>query len=63
MLDITKYLSEVYQGSVLITMRSLEVEISHLVYITKLRDIYNSLKILLTTLYREGLTDSKSNFI
>jgi hypothetical protein len=62
-LDITKYLSEVYQGSVLITMRSLEVEISHLVYITKLRDIYNSLKILLTTLYREGLTDSKSNSI
>jgi hypothetical protein len=63
MLDITKYLFKVYQGSVLITMRLLEVEISHLVYITKLRDIYNSLKILLTTLYREGLTDSKSNSI
>jgi hypothetical protein len=60
-LDITKYLPEAYQGSVLITTRSSEVEIGHLVHVTKLGDICDSLKILSTTSCREGLTDGKSN--
>jgi hypothetical protein len=60
-LDITKYLPEAYQGSVLVTTRSSEVEIGHLVHVTKLRDVRDSLKILSTTSRREGLMDGKSN--
>jgi len=60
-LDITKYLPEAYQGSVLVTTRSSEVEIGHLVHVTKLGDVRDSLKILSTTSRREGLTDGKSN--
>lgn len=57
-LDITKYLLEAYQGSVLVTTRSSEVEIGHLVYITKLGDVRDSLKILSSTSCRDGLTDN-----
>jgi len=59
--DITKYLPEAYQGSVLVTTRSSEVEIGHLIQVTKLEDVCDSLKILSSTSYREGLTDGKSN--
>jgi hypothetical protein len=47
--DITKFLPEVYQGSVLVTTRSSEVEISHLIKVAKLGDILDSLEILLNT--------------
>ena len=40
--DIMKYLPEVYQGSVLITTRSSKVEIGHLIQVTKLVDIRDS---------------------
>jgi hypothetical protein len=60
-LDITKYLPEAYQGSVLITTRSSEVEIGYLIYVTKLGDMRDSLKILSNTSRREGLTDGKSS--
>ncbi len=59
--DITKYLPEAYQGSVLVTTRSSEVEIGHLIQVTKLEDVCDSLKILSSISYREGLTDGKSN--
>jgi hypothetical protein len=57
--DITKFLPEVYQGSVLITTRSSEVEIGHLIQVIKLGDIRDSLKILLNASHREGVIDSK----
>lgn len=60
-LDITKYLPEAYQGSVLVTTRSSEVEIGYLIHVTKLGDVRDSLKILSNTSRREGLTDGKSN--
>lgn len=60
-LDITKYLPEAYQGSVLITTRSSEVEIGHLIHVTKLGNVCDSLKILSNTSRREGLTDGKSD--
>ena len=59
--DITRYLPEAYQGSVLVTTRSSEVEIGHLIQVTKLEDVSDSLKILSSTSHREGLTDGKSN--
>ncbi|CZR53592.1 related to calcium-independent phospholipase A2 [Phialocephala subalpina] len=55
--DITKYLPEAYQGSVLITTRSSQVQIGHLIQVTKLGDLRDSLKILSNASRREGLTD------
>ncbi|KAI9784312.1 MAG: hypothetical protein M1839_002373 [Geoglossum umbratile] len=55
--DITKYLPEAYQGSVLITTRSSQVQIGHLIQVTKLGDLRDSLKILSNTSRREGLMD------
>jgi hypothetical protein len=46
---------------VLITTRLLEVEIGHLVHVTKLGDVRDSLKILLNTSRKEGLTNGKFN--
>jgi hypothetical protein len=57
--DITKYLPEVYQGSVLVTTRSSEVEIGYLIQVTKLVDICDSLKILSNASRREGVMDGK----
>jgi len=57
--DITKYLSEAYQGSVLITTRSSQVQIGHLIQVTKLGDLRDSLKILSNTSHRDGLMDGK----
>ena len=36
--EITKFLSEVYQGLVLVTTRSSQVQIGRLIYVTKLKD-------------------------
>ena len=57
--NIIKFLPEVYQGLVLITIRSSEVEISHLIQVTKLGDLCKSLMILSNVSRREGLMDSK----
>jgi hypothetical protein len=57
--DITKFLPEVYQGSVLVTTRSSEVEIGHLIQVTKLGDVRDSLKILSNVSRREGVMDGK----
>ena len=57
--DIMKYLPEIYQGSVLITTRSSEVDIGHLMQVTKLGDIRDSLKILSNASHREGVMDGK----
>jgi hypothetical protein len=61
--DITKFLPEVYQGSVLVTTRSSEVEIGHLRHVTKLGDVRDSLKILSNASRREGVLDSKLYFM
>jgi hypothetical protein len=58
-MDITKYIPEVYQGSMLVTTRSSEVEIGHLIQVTKLVDIRDSLKILSNASRREGVSDGK----
>jgi hypothetical protein len=60
--DITEFLPEVYQGSVLVTTRSSEVEIGHLRLVTKLGDVRDSLKILSNVSRREGVLDSKALF-
>ena len=60
--DITKYLPEAYQGSVLITTRSSEVEIGHLIHVTKLVDVRDSLKILSNTSRRRGVMDGKNYY-
>jgi hypothetical protein len=57
--DITKYLPEAYQGSVLITTRSSQVQIGRLIQVTKLKDLRDSLKILSNASCREGLIDGK----
>ncbi|KAH8593059.1 hypothetical protein B0O99DRAFT_743067 [Bisporella sp. PMI_857] len=56
--NIMKFLPEAYQGSVLITTRSSEVEIGHLIQVTKLVNIRDSLEILSNTSHREGLMDN-----
>jgi hypothetical protein len=53
--DICKFLPESYQGSVIITTRSSQVRIGHLIRIRKLEDIHDSLKILSNTSRREEL--------
>lgn len=58
-IDITKYLPEAYQGSVLITTRSSQVQIGHLVQVTKLGDLRDSLMILSNASRKDGLMDSK----
>ncbi|KAI3326718.1 kinesin light chain [Xylariaceae sp. AK1471] len=55
--DILQYFPEAYQGSVVITTRSSQVKIGHAIRMVKIRNIYDSLKILSTTSKREGLTD------
>jgi hypothetical protein len=57
--DITKFLPEIYQGSVLVTTRLSEVDIGHLIQITKLGDVRDSLEILSNTSRRKGLMDSE----
>ena len=57
--DIRKFLPESYQGSVIITTRSSQVKIGHCIRIIKLKDVRDSLKILLNSSRREGLIDGK----
>jgi hypothetical protein len=54
-IDIRKFLPESYQGSVIITTRSSQVKIGHLIRIKKLENIRDSLKILSNASGREGL--------
>jgi AAA+ ATPase superfamily predicted ATPase len=56
--DITKFLPEAYQGSVLVTTRSSEVEIGHLIQVTKLGDVH-SVEILSNTSRRKDVMDGK----
>jgi hypothetical protein len=58
--DIRKYLSEAYQGSVIITTRSSQVKKGHRVHIRKLDDVRDSLEILSNASGREGLIDGES---
>ncbi|KAN0068322.1 HET domain containing protein [Elaphomyces granulatus] len=55
--DIRRFLPESYQGSVIITTRSLEVKIGHRIRIRKLEDVRDSVKILSNASRREGLLD------
>jgi hypothetical protein len=57
--DICKFLPESYQGSVIVTTRSSEVEIGHLIHIQKLKNIHDSLEILSSTSRREGLINGE----
>lgn len=57
--DMTKFLPEAYQGSVLVTTRSSEVDIGHLIQITKLEDARDSLEILSNTSRKKGLIDGE----
>jgi hypothetical protein len=57
--DIRKFLPESYQGSIIITTRSSQVRIGHLIQIGKLGDVRDSLEILSNTSRREGLISSK----
>jgi hypothetical protein len=54
--DISKYLPESYQGSIIITTRSSQVTRGHCIQIKKLKNIHDSLKILSSTSRREDLT-------
>ena len=55
-----KYLPESYQGSVIITTRSSQVEIGHPIRIRKLEDVRDSVEILSNASRREGLINGKS---
>ena len=55
--DIRKFLPESYQGSVIITTRSSQVTIGHLIRVRKLENVRDSLKILSNASRREGLID------
>ncbi|TVY34372.1 Vegetative incompatibility protein HET-E-1, partial [Lachnellula subtilissima] len=54
--DIRKFLPESYQGSIIITTRSSEVRIGHLIQIRKLGNIVDGLEILSNASRRQGLT-------
>jgi hypothetical protein len=60
--DIQKFLLESYQGSVIITTRSSQVKIGHLIHIRKLEDVSDSLEILLNTSGRGRLRDGEDIF-
>ncbi|KAI1172528.1 kinesin light chain [Nemania sp. FL0916] len=56
-IDIVKYLPEAYQGSIVITTRSSEVTIGHIVQMLKLPELEDSLTILSTTSNRQCSID------
>jgi NB-ARC domain len=58
-LDIRKYLPESYQGSIIITTRSSQVKVGHLMPITKLLRLRDSLEILSSTSRREELVNGE----
>jgi hypothetical protein len=53
--DIRRFLPESYQGCIIITTRSSQVKIGHLIQIRKLEDIRDSLEISSSVSKREGL--------
>jgi hypothetical protein len=57
--DIRKFLPESYQGSVIITTRSAQVRIGHLIQIQKLGNVDDGLEILLNASRRQGLVTGK----
>jgi hypothetical protein len=57
--DIKEFLPESYQGSIIITTRSSEVKIGHLIQIRKLSDVRDSLKILSAVSRRQALITGK----
>jgi hypothetical protein len=57
--DIRKFLPESYQGSIIITTRSSEVRIGHLMQVWKLVDVRDSLEILSTVSRRQELIKGK----
>ena len=57
--NIRKFLPESYQGSVIITTRSPQVEIGHPIQIRKLENVRDSVEILSNSSRREGLMDGK----
>jgi hypothetical protein len=61
-IDIRRFLPESYQGSIIITTRSSQVKIGHLIRIRKLENVCDSLKILSNVSRRERLIDGKSYF-
>jgi hypothetical protein len=58
-LDIRKFFSESYQGSIIITTRSSQVKVGHRMYVTKLRNVRDSLEILSNASSREGLINGE----
>jgi hypothetical protein len=61
--DISKFLPESYQGSVIITTRSSLVKIGHPMQIKKLEDLSDSLKILSSTSRRKELSNGEYRVI
>ena len=57
--DIRRFLPESYQGSVIVTTRSSQVNIGHQIQIRKLENISDSLDILSNTSRRKGLTNGE----
>ena len=57
--DIENFLPEAYQGSVIITTRSPQVDIGYPIHLQKLRNIQESLDILSHTSRREGLANGE----
>ncbi|KAI1264716.1 kinesin light chain [Xylariaceae sp. FL1019] len=56
-IDVRKYLPESYQGAIIITTRSSQVEIGHAMRMSKLQNLDDSLEILMKTSKRENLAD------
>lgn len=59
-IDIQRFLPEAYQGSVIITTRSLEVDLGFLVRMRKLESVNDSLEILSNTSGRGNLKNGKT---
>ena len=57
--DIREYFPESYQGSIIITTRSSQVNIGHAIQLSKMQNLSDSLQILSIASKREGLIDSK----
>lgn len=57
--DIRKFLPELYQGSIIITTRSSRVGIGRPIYIRKLGNVGDSLRILSNVSKREGLINGE----